>query len=502
MTPAEKLKLKAQARLRLKQKAAPSSVPVAAPADGFDQFKGMMQAGEIQQPMFDPAGNFQKLDDVVRTASNGATFGLADRFAGFMNGTGTDAERAQSAGATERLGPMAPVAEIGGSVLTGGGLSKLGLTATRLPGVIGKYAGMAIDGSLFGAAQAAGNGEDVGAGAEAGAAFGAAGQAGGKLLSSLMKKMPATMSKDELYAAGSAAFKRARDTGVIFTKDSIGLLRDKIYKDFAEMSFHPKLQPGAAVAFEELDRLAQGGHVDFQGLKTAREIASDAFIPGNKKNNALTGAIIKQIDNFAMQAPPEHILTGDAGAASQAVTEARKYWHMASKLDTVDKLLERAGRRAARTGSGGNIENTTRQEMSKLLDSEKKSRGFTKDEMSAVDNAVVGTKTRNTLRQLGKFSPVGNGLIATLEALAALGGKAAAVPHAVPLIVGGAAAGTGAKYASEALQRKATERVLKLIAAGGKNENIKPTISPEKAKQIEHLFRALAIGGTSAAVAH
>ena len=119
---------------------------------------------------------FKAADDLVRLAANGMTFGFADKIAGYMGGTGTEAERARTEDARTRAGVAGTVAEIGGSVATPVGLAKAGLTATRLPGAVGRLGGLTADGAAIGAADALGNDRDVATGALLGAGLGAAGQ--------------------------------------------------------------------------------------------------------------------------------------------------------------------------------------------------------------------------------------------------------------------------------------------------------------------------------------
>jgi hypothetical protein len=76
-------------------------------------------------PWYQQAG--QAADDIVRSVANGATFGFADKLAGYMNGTGTDAERAKSQEALDRAGGAGTVAELTGAVATPIGLARNGV---------------------------------------------------------------------------------------------------------------------------------------------------------------------------------------------------------------------------------------------------------------------------------------------------------------------------------------------------------------------------------------
>jgi hypothetical protein len=121
--------------------------------------------------------------------------------------------------------------------------------------------------------------------------------------------------------------------------------------------------------------------------------------------------------------------------------------------------LDRADRRAGSTGSGGNVENATRQELRKILDNKKLMRGFKPDELDAIRTAVMGSGTQNTLRLLGKMSPQGSGLMAALG----LGWVAAMPEVAVPAMLIGASAKKGA----EVMTKANAEYAKRLIASGG-----------------------------------
>jgi hypothetical protein len=445
-------------------------------------------------------GIFGKVDDAVRMFATGATFGFGDKLAAgvdSMLGQGDYASnleenRAMTEGANERLGYMGPVMEIGGSILPVAKAAQIGATATRLPGAIGKLGGMALDGTAFGALQAAGHDTDLGIGAATGAAFGAAGQGVGSLLGKALAKAKKVLTPEQLKQAASAAYQKADDAGVIFTPEAVNRLRADVYNDFANFGFHPQNQPGAKVAYDELTRLAEGGNVSLKGMDTARKVASGGFNPTNPSNNALIGKLTEKIDDFTTNAGPNDILAGDVDAGTAALKQARDLWGRSRKGELVDELLAKAGLRASSTGSGGNLENASRQNLRKILDSKKMKRGFTADERAALKKAVMGSKTQNALRLAGKLSPQGNGLM-----LGLMGAGSIAAPHiAIPAALGGFAAKKGA----EAITKSNVSQLQKLIAAGGNKSALKKTLSPEKQKAIDALIRALMITGTTSAL--
>lgn len=421
----------------------------------------------------------QAADDTVRFLANGMTLGYADKIAGYMNGEGTEAERAKTTKAHERAGLAGDAAEVVGTLLPAGALAKSALSATQyvpktltgIPGLLGRSAAVGADGALLGAAQATGYDQDPTTGAMIGAAGGVGGNILGEGIGAGLNKLagafnakPKTMTAEQLKAAGSDAYKRAKDAGVVFKPEAVDRLRQTVYNDMAEFGYHPTNQPGAAVAYNELERLAQGGNVGLDGLEALRRMASQGNNPMNPSNNSLLGQITGRIDEFTANAQPDDLVTGNAEAATNALAEGRDFWSRFRKLEKVQELIAKAGRRAGSTGSGGNVENATRQELRRILDNKKLMRGFTPDELQAINEAVMGTPTQNALRLVGKLSPQGNGLMAALG----LGGAASMPQVAIPAMVIGA----GAKKASEAMTRSSANTVEKLIAAGGKKSSL------------------------------
>lgn len=416
----------------------------------------------------------QAADDTVRFLANGMTLGYADKFAGYMGGEGTAAERAKTEKARERAGSAGTAAEIVGTMIPAGALANSALSATRyvpsaargFTGLLGRSIAAGVDGAALGAVQATGYDNDPLSGATVGFLGGAGGNvigegvgAGLNKVAGMFNAKPQAMSAEQLKEAGQNAYRQAREAGVIFKPDAVNRLQQTVYKDMAEFGFHPTNQPGAAVAYNELARLAEGGNVSLEGLEALRRMASNGYNPTNPSNNELLRRITERIDDFAATAGADDILTGNAQAAVDALNQGRDYWTRFRKLEKVQELIDRAARRAGSTGSGGNVENATRQELRKILDNKKLMRGFKPDEIEAITAVVMGTPTQNTLRLIGKLSPQGNGLMAALG----LGGAYAAPQVAIPAMI----AGAGAKKAAEAMTASNAEAAKRLIAAGG-----------------------------------
>lgn len=383
---------------------------------------------------------------------------------------------ASTAGAI--AGGMAPVATAAQA-----GMSLINGAAPTIGSMVGRGAAEgALWGGLYGAGE--GNGlEDrainaaktAATGGVLGGVLGAVGRvgAGGVNRSSLP-------TVDDLRAAAQAAYQRADNAGVVFSPQAMKRLANEITSEFAQFGYHPELQSGAKIALDELNRLANQ-NVTLRGLDVARKIAGNAYQPGNKSNNALTGKVVDAIDSLVASPQVGDVMTGNTPAAAAALSEARNAFRQSAKLDTISSLLERAGLRAASTGSGGNIENATRQELRKVLTSDRLRRGFSQDELRAIKDAVVGSKGQNALRLLGKLSPEGNGLSLILHLLGgSLSGGAT-----IPLAIGGMVAKRGA----DAMARNSAQIAEALIANGG-------TMPPAQLGPIRKaIIEALTVGG-------
>ena len=378
-----------------------------------------------------------------------------------------------------------------GGVAAKGGLSLLNNAKPTLLSMGGR--GM-TEGALWGAAYGAGEGrgaEDrltnaiygAGSGAAIGGLTGSLARIGaGKLDTSSLP------TADDLKSTASAAYQRADDAGVVYSKSGMERLRDALVKDFTDFGYHPELQSGAKVALNEVNRLADG-NVTLKGLDTARKIAGNAYQPGNKSNNALTAKVAGALDDFVANPQAGDILMGNGADAASAIKEARGLYGQARKLELVNSLFEKAGLRAGSSGSGANIENATRQELSKILKSDKMRRGFNKDELAAIKQAVMGTKTQNALRAVGKFAPSGvvsGGVGTSTGAFVGnlIGGPVGGAVGAIGL----PAVGLGAKLAADAGSRGTARLVEALIASGGNLP--RPQISAGKKAIIDALMRS------------
>lgn len=416
--------------------------------------------------------------DAVSLFGHGASFGFADKAAAgarsLVTGNPYDEEladiRNQLQGARNRAPWAGMASELTGAVATPAKLASKGLTLAGrggtaamegVKGLLARAGLMMPEGAAYGALSAAGNDQDIATGAGIGAVAGGLGSVAGDTLAAgaskvagAFNKKPAIPSLDEISALKVAAYDRADQAGVAFTPSAVDKLRSNIATDFADRGFLPANEPGAAAVLKEIENL-KGQNVTLKGLDTIRKMAGNAFIPGNNSNNALTAKIVNQIDELIAKPASSDVLMGDAKAGWRAISEARNLASREIKANKVADAISKAELRAASTGSGGNVNNATRQNLRRVLE---KPRGFTADEQAALDKVVRGTAGQNALRLAGKLSPSGNGL------MAALGVGGAMVNPMVGLASLG---GMGAKSVADSMTSRNVQQILDIIAAGG-----------------------------------
>jgi hypothetical protein len=477
----------------------------------------------------EPAPKLQRSDfrndPIATTALDGYTFGLGDNVtsaitAGLVSpfsdrtfGDVYNAEQSDKAKAIqfaqENSPKMAMAANIGGSVLSASGLAKGGLTLagrggttamTGIKGLMARSGLMAAEGEAYNAASAVGHNETYtpGLGLLAGAGGNVVGEglaAGASKLFGAATKKAVVPSYDEIAAQAAQKYRAADAEGVIYSPSALKGLLSNVEGDFASRTFEPIAQPGANVAYGLLKkRIDAGQPMTAEGLKAIRSIAGEQFIPGKASNNALLNMVKQRIDDFSMNPNPSNVIAGNAPKAAMLRKEADKLYSQQKKIETVRKAVDLAEHRAARTGNGGNLENTVKQELDKISTSPKKGRGFTPDELAAVDDVVKNQTFRDVLRTAGKLSPFRHGG-------AALVGGAGMLyePVTAGLLM---AAGTAARGLGGAIQKSKVKKIERLIAAGGNTAALKvPKTTAQKLIESNHdtLARLMMFGGLAAA---
>lgn len=301
---------------------------------------------------------------------------------------------------------------------------------------------------------------------------------GGAVGRSQPKAKPAPVpTLEQLTTDKDAAYASVRKSGERYSaEDFNGLMEDMAHKMDAEGFSAGSHQKAAAKleAIGQSQRASDGYSPTLEQLddlrhQIGRDVASSPD-PGERR----MGAIMRgEIDKFI-----------EAKGGSPDLLLARDLNTRVEKLKSLDQLDEAASDRAAASGSGGNINNATRQNVIRF----KNDTGNLKpDERALVQRTIDGTPAGNALRQIGKLSPEGNGLGLTIHTVGAFGSHGATLPVAI--------GGFVAKKVSDAMTAHNVQALRELIATGGEaaTEVSRQLADPQYAELRAQLANDLAV---------
>jgi hypothetical protein len=434
--------------------AQPAQAP---PSEAYTQARSEMSA--MTQNPTTPRSIPRRIDDAVRGVADAATFGFSDEIAaGLGSLTGIGGESGQydqnlaqqrqrdATGGMERFG-----GQLAGAVAMPGAAAKSTLGAVRNGALAGGLYGFGSgEGSLENRASSAAMGGAVG-GAAGGALRGVANTLGTRAAA---KAIP---SNDMIRKAAEAAYQTADNAGIVIRPEATKRLAREVVNDLTEFGYDPALQPGVTAILKRLQGL-QGQNVTLKGMDVIRRVAGNAAQSfDNPSQQKLARQIIDRIDDHVTNLKQPDVLMGDVRKGLPALKQGRELWGRLRRSEMVDTAVAKADLRAASTGSGGNADNATRQNVRRLLE---KPKGMSATEQKAANAVVRGSPGQNALRLAGKLSPSGNGL------MAALGIGGTMVNPAVGIASLG---GMAAKSAADRMTAKNVERLSQIIRSGGKS---------------------------------
>lgn len=226
----------------------------------------------------------------------------------------------------------------------------------------------------------------------------------------LSKRPPKSPSMDVLRTERDAAYRAADKAGVSYSPQQYDKMLTDLVAEVRGQNISPTRHQAAYSFITDMIGRRNGKPMTLTELDQLRqEVRRDLITPsyGNPEREAdahFGEEIISAIDD----------LINSNATGSQAMQAARAAHSRLRKSEIIQDALIKARRRAESTGSGGNINNAIRQNIRAILDSPKKSKAFSKQELAAMESLVKQGKIENLLRLIGKLSPSGNGLMAAL----------------------------------------------------------------------------------------
>jgi hypothetical protein len=281
------------------------------------------------------------------------------------------------------------------------------------------------------------------------------------------RRVPGMPSVADLEAVKNRAYQTVDQLGVRYTPSAYNTLVSSMRNRARQMNISPSRHQLATSMLDDLATeipatWANPGSPTLTELDQLRQVIyRDVVNRGDDANAAFGDMMRDRIDAFIDAAGPMHT-TGMTGtrAASDAIRNARQTNTQFRKAELLHETIDRARRQAAVTGSGGNVENTMRQGINRILNNPARLRSFTAQEREIMQQIVDPNSTRqDVLRRVGKLSPQGNGLMLWLTIAGSLHDPTMLTPAA-------ATVGAVSKLASEGMTRRRVNDLQQLVHTG------------------------------------
>jgi len=261
-------------------------------------------------------------------------------------------------------------------------------------------------------------------------------------------------TREALDAAADAGYNAVRTSGVEYAPQSVANSASELARALEAKGRSERRAPETHQLVNELANPPAGAvSVPITGLDAARqELGNIAKDHTKSPTERAAAEIAKQhIDNYLSSVPKTDVLAGDADAAAKSLRAAQRDYSAARRSETIGDLTDTAERQAARANSGQNVDNRLRAKVGGILDSEKKSYGWSPDELARIEDINNGTTLGNTLRNTGNALGGGGGM------LAAIYGLTGAMYN--PYVAGLPIAGALLKKGGDAMTRRAITKL-------------------------------------------
>jgi hypothetical protein len=272
---------------------------------------------------------------------------------------------------------------------------------------------------------------------------------------------------EDLKLMKEVAYKQSDALGVKYTPKSYQGMAANVDAAVKADNISPTRHPKAFSFVEDMKTRGTNGMTMTELDQLRQEVRRDLLRSSDEAERHFGKVIIRQIDDYIAKAGAGDVSSGSASDAAGAITKARELNTRYRKTELIEDAIYDAGLDAASAGSGGNINNSIRQQLKRILKNDTDRAAFTADEIKEMELVVKQGTGEELLRLVGRLSPSGNGLMALLGLIGTV---------ANPSLVAIPAAGLMAKTAAD-LGTKAKISTLRRNVATGKPS---PTYQPAR----------------------
>lgn len=158
----------------------------------------------------------------------------------------------------------------------------------------------------------------------------------------------AAQTLDEIKSAATDAYKRAKNAGVVITKDAATNLADSLKSTMNNLGFdedaHDIIKPIVKMINKRSDKEMSLSDLDTFRRALNTRVKKAFAAEGGGDDARIGSAVVETLDNFIDRLDSSQLSAGNANVAVQALNEARNLWTQKSKMQTVQDILETAER--------------------------------------------------------------------------------------------------------------------------------------------------------------
>jgi hypothetical protein len=246
----------------------------------------------------------------------------------------------------------------------------------------------------------------------------------------------------ELQAAYRGGYDKVRDMGVDYAAPRVAEMARGLKLDLEKEGILANLAPKTHHIVDGLSTPPEGGVAPIAGLESARRALLK--VGNDPTEREAARRVIGALDDFYKRAAAPGgeglVVAGPAAAAAEQQAANRGNYAAWKRSRDLTGIEYATGLRTKATNSALNLDNNIRGKTASLLTNENKVRGYSPEEIAALEGVVEGDAPRNSLRFYSNLAGGGGGMGSVVSS--AVGGAAGgAIGSAVGAPLVGALAG-------------------------------------------------------------
>jgi len=269
----------------------------------------------------------------------------------------------------------------------------------------------------------------------------------------------ASPTTEALKGAAAAGYESPVISGVEVAPRALQQSAGTIVSNLNKMGLDENLAPKTFGILSGAGEAPEGAVVTGQNIESLRRTLGHAAGLPDPVERLAAKTAMDHLDQFYANVPKTDVLAGDPAEAADIAAKARANYAAAMRAEQIDRKMVRAELRSAAANSGMNTSNTIRQRMADVLINPKERRGYSADELAAMEKIVRGTKTQNAIRLASNILGGGGGLGSVVSA----GLGAAATAHVGGIGAVAPAIGYGLRLLQNSMSGRQIDALSELI---------------------------------------